>query len=87
MVRPDVLVSYEHSSSKTTTGATVGPLLTGKASQPIWFLPARPGALWILAISPVHSGGTFCFCHPKSFPWLSQLYILTVRMLHQCSEE
>lgn len=53
MVRPDVLVSYVHSSSKTTTGATIGPLLSSKASQPICFLPARPGALWVLAFSPV----------------------------------
>ena len=53
MVRPDVLVSYVHSSSKTTTGATIGPLLSSKASQPICFLPARPGALWVLAISLV----------------------------------
>lgn len=51
MVRPDVLVSYVHSSSKTTTGATIGPQLSSKASQPICFLPARPGALWVLAIS------------------------------------
>lgn len=55
MVRPDVLVSYVHSSSKTTTGATIGPLLSGKASQPICFLPARPSALWVLAISPVRT--------------------------------
>lgn len=47
MVRPDVLVSYVHSSSKTTTGATIGPLLSGKASQPICFLPARPSAFWV----------------------------------------
>lgn len=51
MVRPDVLVSYVHSSSKTTTGATIGLLLSGRASQPICFLPARPNALWVLAIS------------------------------------
>lgn len=42
MVRPDVLVSYVHSSSKTTTSATIGSLRSSKASQPICFLPARP---------------------------------------------
>lgn len=55
MVRPDVLVSYVHSSSKTTTGATIGPLLSSKASQPICFLPARPSALWVLAIPLLRS--------------------------------
>lgn len=50
MVRPDVLGSYVHSSSKPTSGATVGPLLSSKASQPICFLPAWPAAVWVLAI-------------------------------------
>lgn len=42
MVRPDVLVSYVHSSSKTTTSATIRPPLFSKGSQPICFLPSRP---------------------------------------------
>lgn len=42
MVRPDVLVSYVHSSSKTTTSATIRPPLFSKGSQPICFLLARP---------------------------------------------
>lgn len=41
MVRPDVLVSYVHSSSKTTTSATIRPPLFSKGSQPICFLLAR----------------------------------------------
>lgn len=61
MVRPDVLVPYVHSSSKTTTGATIGPVLSSKASQPICFLPARPSALWVLAIFLVCSQFPTCF--------------------------
>lgn len=66
MVRPDVLVSYVHSSSKTTTSATIGPLLSGKASQPICFLPARPSAFWVLAISLVHFQFSACFVSDES---------------------
>lgn len=39
MVRPDVLVSYVHSSSKTTTGATVGATAI-QQGQPTSLLPA-----------------------------------------------
>lgn len=40
MVGPDVVVSYVHSSSETTTSVTIGALLPSKARQPICFLPA-----------------------------------------------
>ena len=55
MVGPDVLVSYVHSSSKTTTGATIGPLLSSKASQPICFLAARPRCI----VGPGYFCGAF----------------------------
>ena len=38
MVGPDVVVSYVHSSSKTTTSVTIGALQPSKARQPICFL-------------------------------------------------
>lgn len=66
MVRPDVLVSYVHSSSKTTTGATIGPLLSGKASQPICFLPGQTQCILGLAISLVHFQFPACFVSDES---------------------
>lgn len=77
MVRPDVPVSYVHSSSKTTTGATIGSLLSSKASQPICFLPAKPQCI----VGP----GYFCraFAVSNQFCFL----IRERKCQHQCCHQ